>query len=134
MSGFDSAVRKLFALWMSLFALALAGCSSSPDDVVKDFYKAVADNRVDEAITYFSLKDVKENDLTTMKGKLQMVVGAYYSRIQENGGLDSITTTIIEQNGDTVRVKAELKFKNGKTKDESNILIKDAGKWKIKLH
>ncbi|MDR1462565.1 MAG: DUF4878 domain-containing protein [Azoarcus sp.] len=134
MHYFNSVVRGLSVFWMSLFVLVLVACSpSTPEDVVKDFYKAVADNRVDDAVAYFSLKNVKENDLTTMKGKLQMVVGDTYSRIQNNGGLESITTELIEQQDDTARVKVELKFKNGKTKNESTRLVKDSGKWKLHL-
>ncbi|MDR1423871.1 MAG: DUF4878 domain-containing protein [Azoarcus sp.] len=134
MHYFNSVVRKLSVFWMSLFVLVLAACSpSAPEDVVKDFYKAVADNRVDDAVAYFSLQDVKENDLTVVKGKLQMVVGERYSRIQDNGGLESITTEVVEQQDDTARVKVELKFKNGKTKNESARLVKDSGKWKMHL-
>ncbi|GHU11391.1 hypothetical protein AGMMS50225_16810 [Betaproteobacteria bacterium] len=126
--------RKLLLLWISLFALALTACSSaSPEDVVKNFFEAAAANRVDEAIEYFSLRDVKENDLTAAKGKLQIIVGQTYSNIQKNGGLDSITTTLVEQKEDTARVKVEIKFKNGKSSDQHKNLVKDSGKWKIVL-
>ena len=126
--------RKLLLLWMSLFALALTACSSaSPEDVVKNFFEAAAANRVDEAIEYFSLKNVKENDLTAAKGKLQMIVGQTYSNIQKNDGLNSITTTLVEQKEDTARVKVELTFKNGKSHSQHSNLVKDSGKWKLAL-
>jgi hypothetical protein len=129
-----SAVRGWLVLGLSLFTLALAGCSSStPTDVVQDFYKAVAANKVDAAVAYFSLRDIKESDLTAAKGKMQMVVGNAHSKIENQGGLESVTTTVIEQKDDIVRVKAELKFKNGVTNDEYFTLEKDGGNWKIRL-
>ena len=131
---FGSFARALSVLWMSLFALALVACSTpTPEDVVRDFYKAVAGNRIDEAVGYFSLVDVKENDMAAAKGKLQMIAGELSSRIATNDGLDSVTTTVVEQTDETARVKVELKFKNGKTLDESHDLVKDSGKWKIEL-
>ena len=133
MPGFVSSARRFLVLWISLFALALAGCSSSPEDVVKDFYKAVADNRVEDAVGYFSLQGIKENDLTQAKGKFQMMVGELHSTIKARGGLDSVLATPGEQKDDSVRVEVELKFKNGTTKKESLKLAKESGKWKIRL-
>jgi hypothetical protein len=132
---FTPFARKLLALWMSLFALSLAGCApASPDSVVQNFWKAVADNRVDEAVGYFSLKDVKENDLTSAKGKVQMIVGQLHSDIQKKGGLESVLTTVGEQTDTTAKVKAEVKFKNGTSKSENFNLVKDSdGSWRIKL-
>lgn len=131
--------RNLLALWISLFALALVACSSSsPEDVVKEYCKAVADNRVDDAIAFFSLKDVKENDLTQAKGKLLMIVGKQYSEFQGKGGLESVATSVIEpKKGDSekgiVRVKSELKFKNGETQSTDWTLVQESGKWKFLL-
>lgn len=134
MNHFGSFARGLSVLWMTLFALTLAGCSTpAPEEVVKDFYKAIASNRIDEAIGYFSLTDVKENDMAAAKGKLQMIAGEFASRIANNGGLDSVTTTIVEQTDETARVKAELKLKNGQTLNESHNLVKESGKWKFKV-
>ena len=93
---FGSFARALSVLWMSLFALALVACSTpTPEDVVRYFYKAVAGNRIDEAVGYFSLVDVKENDMAAAKGKLQMIAGELSSRIATNDGLDSVTTTVV---------------------------------------
>ncbi|MCL2345606.1 MAG: DUF4878 domain-containing protein [Desulfobulbus sp.] len=127
--------RKLLALWGMLFAFAiLAACSSqTPESVAKNYIDAVAANRTEEAIGYYSLKDVKENDLTAVKGKLQMIVGQQYSSIQEHGGLDSVVTTLAKQDGNTARVDMELKFKNGKTKKDRLNLIQESGAWKIVL-
>lgn len=132
MNRISSFARRLSVVCLSLFALALAGCGASPENVVEKFYKAVADNRAEDAIAHFSLKDVKENDMTAAKGKLIMVVGEQYSRIQSKGGLDSIKTSLVQQEGDRASVKVELKFKDGSSTEETMKLIKEDG-WKIFL-
>jgi uncharacterized protein YbaA (DUF1428 family) len=132
--NFDLAARRLLALCMSFFALAVVGCSSStPEGVVQDFYKAVAANKVDDAIAYFSLRDVEKNDLTAAKGKMQMLVGEAHSQIEKRGGLESVTATMGEQKDDFARVRVELKFKNGETRGENVTLVKDDGDWKIRI-
>jgi len=128
--------RRLVALAGALCAcLLLAACSSSPtpETVVRDFINAAANNRVEEAIGYFSLEGVKGNDLTAAKGKLMMVVGDFYSRIEGNGGLDSVSTSLAENKDNTARVEAVMKFKNGQTKKERFDLIQESGQWKIHL-
>jgi hypothetical protein len=132
MNRVSSFVRRLSVVWLSLFALVLAGCGSSPEGTVEKFYKAIADNRVEDAVAHFSIKDVKENDMTAVKGKLMMIVGEQYSKIQSKGGLDSIKTSLVQQEGDKAVVKAELKFKDGTSKEETVKLVKD-GDWKIFL-
>jgi len=122
--------HRLSVFCLLLFILTFAGCGSSPESVVEKFFKAAAANRVDDAIECFSLKDVKQNDLTMIKGKLQMIVGEQYSTIQEKGGLSSVKATLMEKSGDTAKVKAVVKFKNGQTDEEIFDLIKDKG-WKI---
>ena len=135
---FVVAIRKLAAFFGAFCAFTLiAACSSqTPESVANDFIKAAASNRVDEAVGYFSLENVKENDLTAAKGKLLMIVGQLYSSIQSEGGLDSVSSTLVDNNGkndNTARVNVEMKFKNGKTKTEHFILAKESGKWKIKI-
>jgi hypothetical protein len=128
-------IRQLLALWASLFAFALlAACSPQPpEDVVKDFMKAVAANKVDDATRYFALADVKENDMTTAKGKIQMMAGQQYAEMQKNDGLDSISATTVKIEGDRASVTVELKFKNGKTRKDRFNLAQESGKWKIVL-
>ena len=138
MRFFDVATRKLAVLFGALCVLTLmVNCSSqTPESVAGNFVSAVANNRVDEAIGYFSLEDVKENDLTTVKGKCQMIVGEMYSEIQKDGGLDSLKSNLAnnDKSDNTARVDVEMKFKNGKTKTERFTLVKESGKWKIKVY
>jgi Zn/Cd-binding protein ZinT len=111
----------------------LAGCSSHPEDTVEKFYKAVAANHAEEAVSYFSFKDVKENDLTAVKGKMQMVVGAEYAAIQQQGGLDSVTSRVVKQDKDSAEGEVTMNFKNGQTQTKTDTLTKEGGDWKFDL-
>lgn len=135
MSCFALLARKLSVLWVSLFALCLAACGPSPDSVVQDFYKAVADNRADDAISYLLLEDVKENDLSDVKEKIQgMFINILHKRIEAGGGLESVDVTVVEKKGDAAKVHAEVKYKNGTDEGGDFDLVKNAkGEWKIKL-
>ena len=128
-------IRRLAALLGVFFAsVLLAACSSqTPESVTESYIKAVANNRIDEAIGYFSLDDVKENDLTAAKGKLQMIAGEQYSKIQKSGGLDSVSTSLTDNKDNISSVKVVMKFKNGKTREETFRLVQESGKWKISL-
>lgn len=131
---FAVGIRRFALLLGAVFTVALlSACSQSPESVAKSYIQTVADNRVEEAVGYFSLADVKENDLTMVKGKCQMIVGEQYSIMQSKGGLDSVTTTLDDQKDNTAHVTIEMKYKNGETKKDSLTLVKDSGKWKIKL-
>ena len=123
--------KTLFAIF-AVVAFALIGCSVPPEDIVEKYYKAAADNNVDKAISCFSLKNIDETEITTAKGKLQMIIGGYYQEIQKNGGLASVKTALVEQEGDTATVNAIVTFKNGQTDEQRFNLIKDNG-WKITL-
>jgi hypothetical protein len=128
-------IRKL-AAFLGAFCVftLLAACSSqTPESVVNDYIKAVANNRVDEAVGYFSLEDVKESDLTAAKGKFQMIVGEQHSNMQENGGLNSVSTVLASKDDNTAQVDVEMKFKNGKARKETFSLVKESGKWKVRI-
>jgi hypothetical protein len=125
-----SIVRKLFVLGMS--ALLMTACSApAPEDIVKDFYEAMADNRIEDAVNCFSLKDVKGSDLTAVKGKVTMLAADFQSTIKKRGGLDSITTTLVKKEGETAQVDVGIKYKDGKTEKQSMKLENSSGKWKI---
>jgi len=136
MSHFFIINTRRLAVFLGVFfaSVLLAACSSqTPESVTESYIKAVANNRIDEAIGYFALDDVKENDLTAVKGKLQMIAGEQYSKIQESGGLDSVSSSLIDNKGNSAHVKVEMKYKNGKTDDTTFNLIQKSGKWKIIL-
>jgi Zn/Cd-binding protein ZinT len=130
---FAARLRKLVFCVTAFLAVApLTAYAQSPKIVAENYIKAVANNRVEEAVGYFSLEDVKKNELTMAKGKIQMVVGMQYANFEENGGLDSVTATQVEQTDNMAEITVEMKFKNGETEEEDLTLIKDAsGTWKI---
>jgi len=139
MSRFVVAVSRKWCVFLgALLAVALlTACGSpaleTPESVVRSYIKAVAENRAEDAIKYYSLKDIKESDLTAAKGKLMMIVGKQYSEIQRKGGLDSVSTSLVSEKDNIATVKLELKFKNGKTESNTMKLAKEDGKWKIRL-
>jgi len=129
-------VRGFALLLGAFFAVTLLACSSlqSPESVVESYFKAAADNRAEEAIGYFSLEDVEENNLTAIKGKFMMIVGAQYAQIEGNGGLESVLTILVEQDDSTAEVAYEITYKNGETEKSKFSLVKTSGQWKIRLN
>jgi hypothetical protein len=117
--------------WVFMLVLMLCACSQSPESTVEAYFDAVADNRVEEAIDFYSLKDVKESNLTTAKGKLQMIVGEQHARIEKNGGLASVKAKLVEQKDDEATVEVEISYKNGQTKTDRIRLVKESGRWKL---
>ncbi|WP_037587155.1 DUF4878 domain-containing protein [Stenoxybacter acetivorans] len=133
-------MKKFFSSWMlavllALTALSLSACAADkkPEAVVEQFYRAAFDDKTDEAINYVALGDVKENDMTATKGKIQMMVGGMSSKAKEWGGLQSIKTTVLEQEETYAKVETELTFKNDEIREHVEKLVKEDGKWKIIL-
>lgn len=131
--SFRSIALPIRFLMVCLLGAFLVACGSSPEGTVNDYFKAVADNRVEDAVAFFSIKDVKENDLTMVKGKLQMIVGEQYASIQKAGGLQTVDTKSVTIEGETAKVEVELTYGNGKKKTERFTLQKEDGGWKILL-
>ena len=134
---FTVSVRKLITLFVTFFIFALsAACSSqtpeTPESVVSNHVKAVGANRVDEAIGYLVLRNAN--------GKEDLVkhVERLHQQVQDNGGIDSILTSLVSKNDDDTRatVELELKYKNGETVGGQMDLIKESkesSEWKIQL-
>ncbi|MDR2129240.1 MAG: DUF4878 domain-containing protein [Burkholderiaceae bacterium] len=118
-----------------LLGALLAACgASSPESTVKDFYKAIADNRTDDAMALILIEDVKQSNLTAAKGKLQMMFGMLAAEIEKGGGLKSIETKIISQEGDVAVVEATLVLGNDKQEKAGKTnLVKKDGRWMIQL-
>jgi len=137
MSHFFAVNTRRLAAFLGVFFISVlvAACSpQTPESVAKDYIKAVADNRIDEAVEYFSLENVKENDLTMVKNmKFHMIVGEQYSRIQSNGGMESVSASLVDRKDNLARVDVEIKHKNGKTRNDTLHLIQESGKWKVRL-
>jgi len=125
---FTVGVRKFALLLGAVFmVMLLTACSRSPEGVTKAYFKAVADNRIDEAIGYYSLDRLKGGD----NKKIQTMLADQHSKMQKKGGLASISTALVGQKDAFARVSYELKFKNGETDRGAFDLAKESGQWKI---
>jgi len=131
---FSVAARKLATFLGTFFVFALfAACSSqtseTPESVTDDYIKAVAENRLDEALGYFARGDAKEKD------EIKTRTEDLYLRLQEKGGFDSVSSNLVDKNDDgtRTRVEVEVKYKSGDTDSGQMDLIKESGKWKIQL-
>jgi hypothetical protein len=131
--SFSFLSRGKFVSWVFLLAFLLCACGQSPEGTAEAYLRAVAENRVEDAINFYSLKDVRENDLTTARGKLQMIIGEQYSRIKARGGLKSLTTNLVEQEGNEAKVEVEIRYENGDTEKANFRLTKESGDWKLHL-
>jgi len=129
-------VRGFALLLGAFFAVTLLACSSlqSPESVVESYFKAVAENRVEEAVGYVALESILENDLAKAKRKFVLMTATQYAVIQNRGGLYSITTTLVDQDETTANVKAEMEYVNDDRVDRSTITLrKESGRWKIRV-
>ena len=127
---FADGIRKFLTIMTAFFAFTLLAACSPQKSAAEDYIKAVANNRVEEAIGYFALKN--ENDSTAVKKKLMVHIDRLHTIIQENGGLNSLSTTIEEnETFGITHVSAEMKYKNGTTRTIQLALVNSQGEWKI---
>jgi hypothetical protein len=125
--------RPLYVLFTLFLVTLLSACGSSPESVVEDYFDALANNRIDKAVSYYSLKGLGVDDLTMAKDKLQWAVGKQYSHITQNGGIKSIKTTTTEETAEHATVKVEIVFDNGESNTIDLQLRKEGSTWKIQL-
>lgn len=113
--------------------ILLSACSNeTPESFSKHFFEALATGKTDKAINMFSLDEVKENEMTTARGKLMMVVGGMQSYINQNGGLKSVDIMSVQEYPEYVGVHVRLQFGNGTQKNEILKLTHQDGDWKLK--
>ena len=126
--------RTCLAMGMAVTLSACFG-SASPFSVVEDFYAAVAKGKTEEATGHLALEQVSANEMQMVQAKVKMLVTQGQSMTEANGGLDGITLLKeeISEDGESARVRVEVKFNNGKSKEESFRLLKQDGDWKIRL-
>jgi hypothetical protein len=129
--------RRTCLAWGVVWAapLGLTACfGSGPAAVVQGFYGAVAEGNVDKAMTFLALEQVSANEMMMVKGKLQVALGISKQKIDANGGLAGVQLLEETEQGEgRLRVKVEVKFKNGKTETDYMNLVKEKDGWKIKL-
>lgn len=127
--------RKFLALLGAMFAFTLlAACSSKkPENTVKSYLQAVADKRFEDATMCLTPDDVKGDDLLLLKEKLPELLNHQYMMIKENDGLKSLSLKFVDKNDDIAHADVKIEFINDKTIETHMTLIRESGKWKIKL-
>lgn len=127
------ALRHL-VLGFCMLLLGACGASHQPAGFAQEFYQTIASGKTDEAIALFSIGDIKAAEMTAARGKFMMVIGQMQAQIKANGGLASVEAGQVTQaSDDEAQVAVTLQYKNGKTKAENLHLVREDGKWKVKL-
>ncbi|MCL2160808.1 MAG: hypothetical protein FWH56_02810 [Betaproteobacteria bacterium] len=127
---FADDIRKFLTIMGIFFAFTLLTACSPQKSAAEDYINAIANNRIEEAIGYFALKN--ENNSMTEKKKLMVHIDRLHAIIHDNGGLNSLSTTIEENKTfGMTHVNAEMKYKNGTTRTIQLALLKEQGGWKI---
>lgn len=117
-----------FALLGTFTALALSGCGSSPESIVKDFYYDMDKGNTKDAYQLISSSKI------SMAGqqKIEFVLNTNHNQMVACGGLKDVQVAKLEGNDSTLSGKVTLSFKGTCPEDTQNIeLIKEDGKWKI---
>jgi hypothetical protein len=112
---------------ISLCAL-LSACAKGPESVVKHYATSVANGDAPEA-----LKDLDPKDAQTMGPKLTMAIGMAASQMKEKGGVKSVSTEGVVQNGDIATVKVKTVYGNGTENLGDVQLHKINGEWKVSI-
>jgi hypothetical protein len=124
-------LRGLTGFLLAASVLILSGCgSSSPEAAAEGFYQAIAANDVDLALSFISMDDLGENDMRAVQGKMHVAVGFASQEIAARGGVDSVTTKVVEQNGDRARVSVTITCKDGEKNTQTLAFIQKDG-WKL---
>jgi len=109
----------------------LSACSAKPESTIQAFYKAVAAGNVDKAIEQVSFAGVEAKEMTSAKGKLQMIIGEMKKQIDANNGLKQAEIINSSVDGDKASVQVKIIFNNGKDTTGPHDLVCENGKWKI---
>jgi|GEM_PF-4388891 len=93
----------------------LAGCSQEPDDVVKDYFTAIAKGDEEKAMSFVSLMRAETQNIPYAKSNLQRRIRETKQLIDSNGGLKKIEFRKVEIKEDKyASVAYTLIFKNGR--------------------
>lgn len=128
---------KFYGFFLALtvaFSFNSCSSSSSPGDTVVKLYDLMKANQTEKvAALYVSDKGEKFSEAETKK--IEGLVAMAVEEWNKKDGLKNIEITeeIIEEDGNSAKVKFVTNFKNGDSKNEKAKLIKIDGKWFIKI-
>lgn len=115
-----------------LILLMSASCgldSRSPAEVVESAYMAANAGEYSKANEYLSAEA-----RSAAEGALGALVGGtkgIWDKMTRNGEIDRIEILEEKIRGEGAEVRFKIHFKDGRTKDDDEPLIKEDGKWKI---
>ena len=112
-------MKKTAIALLSLSALLLAGCGSSPESSVENYFRALEKGDITTAKTYFS-QQIKDQ---LGDAKLTGVVTKQIENIRECGGIKEISVKLTGE-GDFRTGTQKLSFKNASVCPEMNDKIK----------
>ncbi|MDR2129235.1 MAG: DUF4878 domain-containing protein [Burkholderiaceae bacterium] len=131
-------------LGLPLLAFAASPSASSPEGTVKEFFELIAANRPEEAAAFLEFNkhrnekgDVSEKEKEFWKA-YQKAIGpdmakGLHKSFQKSGGIKSVETKLVSQEGDTAVVEFTMALGNGKKETNKINLVKEDGRWAILL-
>ena len=102
---------------------------SSPEEVIKAFYKAANDGKYEDAKQYLS-----EQSLRTVEGPLGALLGGWKGIVDNytrDGTLDRVGVSDVNVRGDGASCTVIKHFRGGSTERLDIDFIREAGIWKI---
>lgn len=119
--------RSLLAL-VVLAATFASGCASSgPASAVLDFYDALEDGRIEDAIELISSDMRGELPPAKLREGLQSVA----QQIIKLGGIEEIEVTEEEVTGEVGRVTVRIELGNGEESVDTTRVVREDGNWRL---
>jgi hypothetical protein len=118
---------------MFLFSCGGAGSSGSPSSTIKEFIHKVEKSDFEGALGCIALEG-KTLDKDS-KGKLMLLISMAKGELDKKKGMKSmdVITETIAPDGNNATVKMKLTYGDGSTNEEDYKLVKEEGKWKLKM-
>ena len=129
-------MKRTTAIALITLCLALAACSSGPDDggpqgTVQDFYRHINEGDYANAMTLYSAEAL---DLWEDSGDAAESGFADWAKgVTRSGSVDRVEIveeTLTEQ---TANVSFEVRYTDGSTSSHSVELVQEEGRWKMGL-
>ena len=128
---------KIYTILLVLaasFSLTFCSSTSSPGDTVVKAYDLIKANQAKKvAAMYVTGKGEKLSEAETkkMEGLVPMAIEQW----NKKDGLKNVEVSeeIIEEDGNSAKVKFTVHFNNGETDNEKAKLVKIDGKWFLKI-
>jgi hypothetical protein len=126
-------LRRVFAnLFITVaIAFALVGCGQSPENVSKQFYKALEEGEPAEVRELSTYEEGSGDTLTATK--IWAIVDTASSEINQAGGIKSFKTNSTTVNGDNARVAYTVEYGNGEIESGTMVLVRKDGEWKVDI-